>query len=97
MAKIYVNQSALRLQLNTTIDLTLATSIRLKYLKPSSTVAVSVVAGVLDAVKGIVIYDFHEGELNEAGNWTFWVDVTFSDGRNAPSIPVKIRVWPEGQ
>ena len=96
MAKIYVNQSALRIQLNTTVDLTQAASVKIKYVKPNSTVIYENPAGILDTVKGIVIYDFHQGELDTAGNWTFWVDVLFNDGRNAPSSPVKIKVWEEG-
>jgi hypothetical protein len=96
MGKIYVNQSELRLQLNTTIDLTQAALIKIKYIKPGSTVVNEVVAGVFDVAKGIIIYDFHNGELDTVGNWTFWADVTFSDGRNAPSEPVKLRIWVEG-
>jgi len=96
MGKIYVNQTALRLQLYVGTDVDTALSLKIKYTKPDSeTIYEFIALEPTDAVKSIY-YDFQEGDLNVAGQWIFWAYVTFSDGRSAPGEPVKIRVWEEG-
>jgi len=96
MGKVYVNQSELRLQLDTYVSLVGATSLKIKYLKPGSTVEHEVTAQVLSSSAGTIYYDFTAGQLDTAGIWTFWAYVTFAGGGEAPGEPVKIRIWEEG-
>lgn len=97
MSKIYKNQSSLRLILDTDEDISTATTLQIKYSKPSGT------SGTLTAtISGTtaMYYDFTNtagvSELNESGLWRFWSKVTFSDGRIGYGEPVNIMVYDEG-
>lgn len=96
MGKIYLNQSSLRIQLTTLVDITGATETLIKYKKPSGTTGewTATVEAVGD---GIIYYDLTGDELDEIGTWTFWAYVTFADTREAPGEPVKIIVYSEGE
>jgi hypothetical protein len=96
MGKVYVNQSELRLQLNTGVSLAGALSVLIKYLKPDETTEREFTAQVLSSSAGTIYYDFNAGELDTAGIWTFWSYVTFADSREAPGEPVRLKVWTEG-
>ena len=95
MSTIFVNQSKLRLQLTTGVDITDATSLLIKYKKPDGT-AGSWTATSSDDDTGVIYYDFTDGELSASGVWTFWAYITFSDGRVAPGEKLTIRVKTEG-
>lgn len=96
MGKIYVNQSKLRLQLNTRVDLTEAKSVQIKYIKPGNPAAKKFTAIVLNAKTGSIYYDFKKNELDIDGTWIFWAFVTFNDDTTAPGEAVKIKVYKEG-
>ena len=93
MSKIYENQESLRLTLETSVDLSSAKTLIIKYLKPDET------AGSFNAtISGTtaLYYDFAADDLDQVGDWTFWAYVTFSDDRTAPGEPVTIRIYEEG-
>lgn len=96
MGKIYLNQSSLRIQLTTNVDITGATSTLIKYKKPSGSTG-SWIASIEAAGDGIIYYDLTGTELDETGTWTLWAHVTFSDTRVAPGEPVKMIVYTEGE
>ena len=93
MSKIYKNQGALRLQLNTGVTLTTATELKIKYLKPDNTSSswTATITGTTSLYK-----DMTGTELDQVGQWTFWAYVTFSDGRKAAGEAVRIFVYDEG-
>ena len=96
MGKVYLNQSSLRIQLTTNVDITGATETLIKYKKPSGTTG-QWTAQVEAAGDGIIYYDLTGTELDEIDTWTLWAYVTFSDDRVAPGEPVKMIVHTEGE
>lgn len=97
MGKIYLNQTSLKIRLTTSVDITDARSLKIKYKKPSSQNG-ELDATEEDATTGVIYYEIKEGStfFNEVGNWVFWAHVTFSDGRFAAGEPAIIRVYNEG-
>jgi hypothetical protein len=99
MGKIYVNQSKLRLQLNTGVDIASDDMLEIQYTKPGSTTVESFPALELEGTPGAIYYDFAIGDLDVAGTWTFWAFITFgqeSDSLSAPGEPVRIKVFEVG-
>ena len=95
MGKIYVGQTKLRLTIETEADLTGATAFEIKYLKPDTTEG-SFTATCPDEVKGEMYYDFLSGDLDVAGDWTFWAFVTFT-ADVVPGEAFMIHVYNEGE
>lgn len=93
---IFKNQTSLRIRLTTNVDITGATSLNIKYKKPSGDVG-SWTAISEDSLLGIIYYDVQSGDINESGNWYIWAYVTFSDSRSAPGESVKVEVYEEGE
>jgi hypothetical protein len=96
MGKIYLNQSSLRIQLTTNVDITGATARLIKYKKPSGATG-SWIAQPGDLGAGVIYYDLTGTELNETGTWVLWAHVTFLDNRVAPGEPVNMIVHTEGE
>jgi len=99
MGKIYVNQSKLRLQLNTGVDIASGDELEIKYMKPDSSTVEAFPAQEVEGTEGAIYYDFQIGDLDTAGTWTFWAFITFgeeSDALSAPGEPVHIKVFEEG-
>jgi len=96
MGKIYLNQSSLRIQLTTNVDITGATVTQIKYKKPSDATG-SWTAQVEAVGDGIIYYDLTGTELDETGTWVLWAYVTFADARSAPGEPVNVIVHTEGE
>lgn len=70
MGKIYVGQTALRIQLSTGIDLTDIT-VSIKYEKPDGTTGVWQASKLNDS--GTIYYDINTvTDLDQSGDWTFW-------------------------
>jgi hypothetical protein len=92
--KIYVGQTALAIQLDTTIDLTTMTVGLIKYMKPDGT------TGQWTAVEddpGVLSYTVQSSsDLDMEGTWKWWAYVTFVDGSYAPGDPVTEYVYTEG-
>jgi len=98
MGKIYLNQSSLRIQLTTNVDITGATAQVIKYKKPDTDETEGEWTALIEADgDGIIYYDLTGTELDVAGTWTLWAFVTFSDARTAPGEPVKVTVHTEGE
>ena len=96
MGKIYKGQSALRITVNTFVDLENIISAVIKYRKPDGNQG-AFSAGIADSAKGIIFHEVLEGELNITGWWTFWAFVTFADGRMAAGEAEKVYIWDEGK
>jgi hypothetical protein len=93
--KIYKGQSALRIVIKTFSDLTDIQSAVIKFKKPNGILG-SFSAGVSDIENGIIFYECIENDIDKSGWWTFWVFITYEDGRTAAGEASKIFVWREG-
>lgn len=94
MAKIYVNQTALRIQLTTDVNVNDA-AVKIKFFKPDGTPG-EFVASILNPIKGIIYYDVTTNDIDQAGDWIFWAHITFNDNTFAAGTPTTIRVYEEG-
>jgi len=95
MGKIYVDQSSLRVTLDTGVNCSTALDMKIKYRDPDGT------EGEWDASlhptnNNYIFYDLQSDELFMEGVWTFWAYVVFADGRDAPGDPICVKVWEEG-
>ena len=95
MGKIYKGQTAVTVQLTVGRDITDATAL-IKYRKPGGTTG-SWSAEITDAEKGIIRYRVAgPDDLDEAGVWVFWADITFSTGKHAEGEPFTRRIYDPG-
>ncbi len=96
MAKIYQNQTSLRIQATVGVDITGGTAV-IRAQAPGSTY-VEWPGTTSSSTGGIFYYDLTSvgNELDTAGDWTFWGFVTFSDGRTAPGLAEVVNVSTEG-
>lgn len=95
MGKIYVNQTALKIDLDTGIDLTTGVDVvYIKYQKPGSDTISEWVGTVEDTTH--ITYVASAGEIDTAKDWTFWSYVEFTDGSEAPGEPSIVTVYREG-
>jgi hypothetical protein len=92
MGKIFKGQTALRIVLNTFIDLVGIEKAVIRYRKPNGK-AGEFTAGVIDTC---VIHECIEGEIDVSGWWAFWAFITFADGRTAAGETAKVYIWNEG-
>ena len=92
---IFKDQSSLRIRLTTNVDITGASTLQIKYTKPSGTSSYwTATEGT--ASTGIIYYDIVSTEIDEAGRWILWAYVTFSDGRSAAGEIAHMTVHDEG-
>jgi len=96
MAKIFRDQTALRITLKTFIDLEDITSAAIKYRKPNGRTG-EFSAAVGDVANGVITHEVIEGELDVSGWWAFWAYITFADGRTAAGEAAKVFIWNEGK
>ena len=97
MAKIYKNQSNLRITAATGVNLTGALSLKIAYIKPSKSTG-SWTATTLSATGGTMYVDMSTGQyMDESGFWHLYALVTFSDGRSAPGTGHREYVYNPGQ
>lgn len=94
---VYKDQTAVRLILNTNIDLSvyIPSTVSIEYVKPGGAKG-SFPAQVLDAATGTIYIDFdatHKFDL--AGAWKLWSKIIFSDGRTGIGEIVEYRVAKE--
>jgi len=95
MGKIYVDQTALKIDLDTGIDLTIGVdNVYIKYIKPDDPTILQWDATVEDTTHVTKILS--GGEIDVAGEWTFWTYADFTDGSEAPGEPVHEVVYVEG-
>jgi len=96
MFKVFKGQTALRLTLETCVDLEGINSACIKYRKPDKSLG-CFAAGVSDAAAGKIFHECLEGEIDQSGWWAFWAFVEFADGRTAAGEAAKLFVWKEGE
>ena len=95
MWRIFKGQSALRITLETFIDLEGIENAVIRYRKPSGASG-EFTAAVGDPVKGVIFHECIEGDIDVSGWWAFWAFVTFADGRTAAGQAPKVYIWKEG-
>lgn len=93
MNTIYSGQSSLRIDLDTGVDLSTASSVLIKYRKPDG------ITGSWTATASTTKarYDVTStSTFDVAGIWTVWAFVTFQDGRVAAGTPAQFIVRTPG-
>jgi hypothetical protein len=97
MGKIYVGQTALTIRLTTSIDLSTAKTVAIKYLKPSGETG-TWTATIYSVATGVISYTIASSSiLDESGVWTFWAFITFNDDTIALGEPVRKLIYDEGK
>lgn len=96
MGKIYYKQTALTITLDTNLDLTNASSAKIKYRKPNGKIGEWTAVIDSPATTGTISYAVQVGDLDMIGDWRFWSYLTFSDGTIAQGESVVQRVYAEG-
>lgn len=95
MPKIYKNQSFLSIKLNTAVNIAGASSLKIKYKKPSG-ISGEWIATMVSA-NGMIKYDVASSSiLDESGVWTVWAYITFANGKSAPGDIATFQVYDEG-
>lgn len=94
MAKIYKNQTALTIILDTGQVLT-GSTVTIKYKKPSTTTG-SWSSIISSTSTQWIEYEIQTGDLDESGDWVFWSYVTLPAGTVVPGEPVTVTVYEEG-
>jgi hypothetical protein len=97
MAKIYQNQTSLRIQATVGVDITGGTAV-IRARAPGSTY-VEWPGTTSSSTGGVFYYDLTStgNELGTAsGDWRMWGFVTFADGRTAPGLAEIVEVSTEG-
>lgn len=94
---IYVGQNAFRLNVDTAIDLSGAstTNIFLRYSSPSLSTG-HYLPTVADSTAGTMYYDFTSTQSLEAGVWVLWAYVVHVDNRVSIGDPFEMTVKAEG-
>jgi len=96
MGLLFVNQTALDIEVKVCTDITGARELLIKYIKPDGTVG-SFPAVSIDNTEGILQYSVvSENDIDQIGRWVFWAHVTFVDGRSAPGETFEQWFYPEG-
>jgi len=97
MAHIHVGQTAVRLELNVGLDLTTAKELEIRFIKPN-TIMGAFPGYILDREKGVVYYDVESiGDLDDTGQWQFWVHIKFNDDTELDSDSVLIYIYEPGK
>lgn len=91
---IFINQPV-RINFNIGLDAALSSLIELAYRKPDGTEGTFAPISVADAPTGDVYYDAQQDDIDQAGDWVFWSEVTTVDGL-FPGNPFTISVKKEG-
>jgi hypothetical protein len=96
MSKIFKGQTSLRITVKTFTALTDALHTVIKYVKPDGT-AGSFPAAIADELGGVIFRECMEGDIDQAGWWSFWAFIEFDDERTAAGEVSKVFVWEEGK
>jgi hypothetical protein len=96
--KIFKNQTALTLTLDTKIDLTSATDVWMKYKDPDGNTGQWDAIIKSPATLGIIEYEVENaGILNKSGEWTRWAYIEIASSKYAPGDSVTFEVYEEGE
>ena len=94
MGKIYKNQTALRIILDTGITLANVQNALIKYRKPDK--STGQFPGQTD--QKTIYYDIQSvTDLDQDGPWIFWAHVTFNNGTVVPGEPATEKVYIESK
>lgn len=93
MSKIYLLQSNLTISLNTGIALANVDEALIKYIKPDGTEG-QWTATVVDSK---IEYNIAAGNIDQIGEWTVWVNITFTNTKVSVGEPAKLIVYKEGE
>ena len=96
MSQVFVGQTDLTIRMFVNRNITGATVTRIAYRNPKG-VEGYFNATVTDAVTGVLSYPAVNNELNVAGTWTFWADITLASGLIAIGTPFSYRIFNQGQ
>lgn len=93
---IHKSQTKLKLDVETGIDVSTATTVQIKYKKPSAATVYTLSATKDPADASKIYYNLSSDILTESGLWTFWSYVTFSDSTVAAGAPFQKYISKEG-
>jgi hypothetical protein len=93
---IHKGQTKLKLEAETGIDVTSATTVQIKYKKPSAATIYTLTATKDGSDNSKIYYNLSTDLLTETGLWTFWSYVTFADGTVAAGAPFQKYINKEG-
>ena len=94
---VFKYQSSLKIRLETGIDLTDASELKIRFKKPSG-IGDSWTATGDTTYSTRIFYDVvGDTIIDESGVWSFWSYVTFNDGRAAPGQTVQKYFAVEGE
>jgi len=92
MNKIYVNQTALRIQISLNIAITDAKEIYIKCKKPNGEINM----WKAKTSSNDIYYDVSDGDLNLPGEYIIWPYVVFNDNKTAAGTPSSLIIYEEG-
>lgn len=75
--KLYVGDIGTVITCEVSADITGYSAALIKYKKPDDTTG-SFTATVSNATTGTLTYTLVSGDLDQAGDWTFWADITMT-------------------
>ena len=97
MGKIYAGQTAVEFEITVGQDITGATSVLIKYKKPSGATG-EFIATIVTPATGVIKYEVTStAELDEDGTWLIWAYITFASGKVAAGEPFELEIYNEGQ
>ena len=98
MSKIFVDQTFLRISLDTNVDCSDAQELRIYYRKPNGTTGF-LPAELLSLTVDTICVDLDSDStlLDTRGAWKFWSWAKFADGRTARGETVGITIWSEDE
>ena len=97
MGKIYKNQTALTIKLDTKTILENVQTALIKYKKPNG--AIGSFSGSIGGghYGTLITYDvLSADDLDQSGKWTFWAHITFTNGKIVPGERVFVKIYEEG-
>lgn len=96
MGKIYVGQTALVITVGVRCNITGATC-TIKYKKPNGARG-EFAATIVNATTGVIRYTVSSSsDIDQAGLWSLWAYVVFSDGTVAAGESCRIKIYKEGE
>jgi hypothetical protein len=96
MNQVFVGQTDLLIKMFVDRNIVGATVTRIAYRNPKG-VEGFFNATVENATTGILVYPAINNELNVAGTWTFWAEITLASGLIAIGTPFNYRISNKGQ
>ena len=96
--KVYVAQTGVKFTLDTETDITGATTLTIKYIKPDATTGSWTAIEEGDPTDGVISYTVTLiTELTPAGRWIFWAYVVHSDGSVSYGEATGYSIYGEGR